>query len=201
MPQKLIDIEETFNEQLNEGLTLTKDQGFHVLSPAQKLYTVAYLFDIKNKVKSYVSTMTTEEYDSLDSSKVFQYSMIANAEWKKIEKLMGGPLNIISMMGVDIVEIIRKTRQLMRSKKMVLDKDGIEHKFDDGGTQFKALEFLAKISGNYSEEITDASRTSININFGMNTPAKPADIMSDNMEVVYSTHKIHKENEVVEEDD
>ncbi len=91
------------------------------------------------------------------------------------------------MMGVDVVEIVRKTRKLMNVKKIVLDKDGIEHQFDDGATQMKAVEFLAKISGNYSEEIDNINRTTININFGTSQPANPNDILSDNMEVIEGT--------------
>lgn len=195
MPQKLMDLDLTINEQLNEGLTLTKEQGFHLLSPQQKLFAVAYLYDVKDKVKAYIATMTTKDYSSLSEDEISMYKMVAPTEWKRIEKTMGGPLNIITLMGVDIVEIIRKTRQLMKARKMSIDKDGTEHYIEDGGTQFKALEFLAKISGNYSEEITDSSRTSININFGNHQPAGPRDIMSDNMEVVFGTHSKSEEGE------
>jgi len=91
--------------------------------------------------------------------------------------------NIIALMGVDVVSITEHARRLLKAKKKILDKDGNEHFMDDGATQYKALEFLAKISGNYSEELDVNSRIAININF-QSTPnlADPASIKSDNME-------------------
>lgn len=187
IPNKLVEYDLAIGEQLNSGLLLKKDQGFHMLSVFQKLFMMSYLYDIRNKAEAYVRTCTDTEWSNLDEDEQLKFKLIANAEWKKIENIMGGVRNMIAMMGVDVVEIVRKTRKLMHVKKMVLDKDGIEHTFDDGSTQMKAVEFLAKISGNYSEEIDNINRTTININFGTSQPAKPEDILSDNMEVIEGT--------------
>lgn len=155
-----------------------------MLTVFQKLFMMSYLYDIRDKSEAYVRTCTDKEWEELEEDDKLSFKMIANAEWKKIENLMGGVRNIIAMMGVDVIEIVRKTRKLMKVQKIVLDKDGIEHKYDDGTTQMKAVEFLAKISGNYSEEIDILNRTTINVNFGTNQPARPEDILSDNMEVI-----------------
>jgi len=184
IPGKLIEYDLALGEQLNSGLILKKDQGFHMLTVFQKLFMMSYLYDIRDKSEAYVRTCTDKEWEELEEDDKLSFKMIANAEWKKIENLMGGVRNIIAMMGVDVIEIVRKTRKLMKVQKIVLDKDGIEHKYDDGTTQMKAVEFLAKISGNYSEEIDILNRTTINVNFGTNQPARPEDILSDNMEVI-----------------
>ncbi len=187
LPNKLVEYDLAIGEQLNSGLLLKKDQGFHMLSVFQKLFMMSYLYDIRNKSEAYVRTCTDKEWSDLEEDDKLKFKMIAHAEWKKIENIMGGVRNMIAMMGVDVVEIVRKTRKLMNVKKIVLDKDGIEHQFDDGATQMKAVEFLAKISGNYSEEIDNINRTTININFGTSQPANPNDILSDNMEVIEGT--------------
>jgi hypothetical protein len=190
IPQKLVEYDLAIGEQLNSGLLLKKDQGFHMLSVFQKLFMMSYLYDIRNKAEAYVRTCTDKEYTELDEDDKLKFKLIANAEWKKIENIMGGVRNMIAMMGVDVIEIVRNTRRLMSVKKVVLDRDGIEHKFDDGTTQMKATEFLAKISGNYSEEIDNINRTTINLNFGTNQPARPDDILSDNMEVIEGSIEI-----------
>ncbi len=184
IPNKLVEYDLAIGEQLNSGLLLKKDQGFHMLNVFQKLFMMSYLYDERDKAKAFVQTSTSEEWDDLSDDDKLKYKLIANAEWKKIENVMGGVRNMISMMGVDVVEIVRKTRELMRARKMSVDKDGTEHYVEDGSTRIKATEFLAKLSGNYSEEIDNVNRTTINLNFGTNQPAKPEDLLSDNMEVI-----------------
>lgn len=193
IPNKLVEYDLAIGEQLNSGLLLKKDQGFHILNVFQKLFMMSYLYDIRDKAEAFVRTSTSEEWTELSEDDKLKYKLIANAEWKKIENVMGGVRNMISMMGVDVVEIVRKTRELMKARKMSLDKDGIEHFVEDGSTRMKAVEFLAKLSGNYNEEMENINRTTINLNFGTQQPAKPEDILSDNMEVIEGVVTIGQE--------
>jgi hypothetical protein len=184
----------SLNESMNAGLVLKKDQGFQFLSDTEKAFLVLYLFDVKHKAKAYARSFFGTDYDELSQEDKNTATLKANVTWKKIENTMGGVRNIIALMGIDVVKISREALRLMHVKKMVLDKDGEEHYMDDGSVQMKAVEFLAKLSGNYTEELENANKTSININFGTLPPANPEDIMSDNMEVVIGR------SEKVEED-
>ena len=167
----------------NGGLVLKRDQGFQYLSVVEKAFVVCFLYDEHNKAKAFAKAIGLD-FESLAPIDKQNLRIKSETVWKDIENKLGGVRNIITLMGVDVVTITRHAVRLLSTKKMALDKDGVEHYSDDGATQVKALEFLSKLSGNYSEEIENTNKTSININFGASRPAKPEDIESDNMEVI-----------------
>jgi hypothetical protein len=179
----LTEIAGGMGEEANGGLVLKRDQGFQFLDPIEKAFMLCFLYEEPEKRKAYAKVIGMD-WDSLSANKKNHFTIKSNAVWKKIENHMGGVRNIITLMGVDIVDITRHAQRLLGSKRLQLDKSGSEHWSDDGSTQIKALEFLAKLSGNYSEDIDATHKTSININFGGSRPANPRDIESDNMEVV-----------------
>ncbi len=173
------------NLELNGGLILKKDQGFNTLTVDEKAYLVARLYgNYKEKHLAYAESVLGKSYDALEDKERSNCRVMSNTRWKAIENKMGGVRNIISLVGVDIVMIVSEAQRLLRATRMSLDKFGVEHYEDDGATQMKALEFLSKLSGNYSEEIEASQKTSININFGSSLPTRAEDIMSDNMEIV-----------------
>jgi hypothetical protein len=180
------DASEFVDQNMNLGLILKKDQGFQFLSIEDKAFLLCHLYsENKDKVESYCESVLDVDFKSLTPEEKSKTKLVANNRWKWIEQKMGGFRNIISMMGIDVVMIVQHAQRLLKADKMALDKNGVEHYSMDGQTQMKALEFLAKLSGNYAEDVNDQQKTSININFnGANPkPARPVDIEDDNMEI------------------
>jgi hypothetical protein len=176
------DASEFVDQNMNLGLILKKDQGFQFLSIEDKAFLLCHLY---SEVESYCESVLDVDFKSLTPEEKSKTKLVANNRWKWIEQKMGGFRNIISMMGIDVVMIVQHAQRLLKADKMALDKNGVEHYSMDGQTQMKALEFLAKLSGNYAEDVNDQQKTSININFnGANPkPARPVDIEDDNMEI------------------
>lgn len=184
------EVSEELDEKMNEGLALKKDQGFQFLTTDDKAFLLAYLYgkDDKGipfgKFKAFSIAVLGLEIINLSMQQELKIRTASNLRWKKIEEKMGGVRNIISMMGVDIIEIIDHARRLLSAQKKIIDRNGTEHSMDDGSTQMKALEFLSKISGNYNEENDQTKKIALNIRFDLTPkPANPEDIEDENMEV------------------
>jgi hypothetical protein len=182
-PITIREISYDLETSIDKGLKLKKDQGFRFLDHHEQAFLISYVYGgAKKKRQSYLEAMEIDE-SSLTEDELKKASISSSITWARIEEKMGGPQNIIKLLGVDIVEIITHTRRLMNVKKLTLDKEGTEHYSDDGNSQMRALEFLAKISGNYSEEENMNNRPGININFNMNKTPNPVDVSDDNMEI------------------
>jgi len=182
-----MDASQFIDVNMNHGLILKKDQGFQYLKVEDKAFLLCHLYETElTKPEAYCKSVWDKNFNDLTDIEKKRANVEANTRWKWIEQKMGGFRNIISMMGIDVVLIVREAKRLLKADKMALDKQGNEHYSMDGPTQMKALEFIAKLSGNYSEDAEGNQKTAININFntsGNAKPARPKDIEDDNMVV------------------